>query len=184
MVDTTFNQMPTMGHAAPKEFLIARWTELINDSSLHDLPYKIELNEEGKIEMSPASNRHGRIQGHIARVLGNALPDGVVITECSVLTEIGVRVPDVAWASAEFINTQGESTPFTRAPEICVEIVSPSNSKREIDEKVKAFIAAGAKEVWIVSEKGEIRIFDAKGAIGESNFGIRIELPPPAPRKD
>jgi hypothetical protein len=36
-----------MGHTATKELLVARWTELINDPSLHDLPYKIELNQEG-----------------------------------------------------------------------------------------------------------------------------------------
>ena len=30
------------------------------DPSLRDLPYKIELNSRGKIEMSPASNRRRR----------------------------------------------------------------------------------------------------------------------------
>ncbi len=38
------------------------WTEVCQDRSLQDLPFKIELNEWGQVVMSPASNRHGRNQ--------------------------------------------------------------------------------------------------------------------------
>jgi hypothetical protein len=33
------------------------WIEVLADPVLRDLPYKIELNEYGKIVMSPASNQ-------------------------------------------------------------------------------------------------------------------------------
>ena len=161
-----------MGHTATKELLVARWTELINDPSLHDLPYKIELNQEGTIEMSPASNRHGIQQAQIARELGNGLPHGSVITECSILTDIGVRVPDVAWGSTEFLKQEGENTPFTRAPEICVEVRSPSNTDREITEKVRAYLLAGAVEVWIVDEEGAKKIYASDGERKTSSFGV------------
>ncbi|HUG79778.1 MAG TPA: Uma2 family endonuclease, partial [Burkholderiales bacterium] len=121
-----------MGNLATPEALVARWIELCKDPSLLDLPYKIELNAWGKIEMSPASNRHGRLQ----MALG------------------GIRVPGVVWASAQFMEAYGEITPYLRAPEICVEIVSPSNVQAEIDEKIGAYLAAGATEVWLVSEEG------------------------------
>jgi len=42
-----------------------QWQEVVNDPSLQDLPYKIELNEYGKIIMSPASNKHSIIQAHL-----------------------------------------------------------------------------------------------------------------------
>lgn len=35
-----------------------RWQDVIRHPSLQDLLFKIELNEYGKIEISPASNRH------------------------------------------------------------------------------------------------------------------------------
>ncbi len=169
-----------MGYATPNEILIARWTDLINDPSLHDLPYKIELNSDGKIEMSPASNRHGTLQARVARALGNAMPGGEVITECSVLTDIGVRVPDVAWASSEFLESQQDSTPFTRAPELCVEVNSPSNTAREIENKVRAYLAAGAREVWVVEERrGALEFFGSEGARASSEYGIQVELPAP-----
>lgn len=164
-----------MGHAETKELLLARWTQLINDPSLEDLPYKIELNNEGTIEMSPASNLHGMRQAEVGRTLGNALPHGRVITECSILTRIGIRVPDVAWASSEFLAQEGNNTPFTRAPEICVEVRSKSNTHREINRKVQAYLAAGAIEVWVVDEDGALKMHSASGELTQSKFDVKYE---------
>jgi Uma2 family endonuclease len=48
---------------------------------------------------------------------------------------------------------------FTRAPEICVEIFSPSNTPAEIDEKRALYFDAGATEVWICNLDGSITFF-------------------------
>ena len=149
----------------------------MRDPTLRDLPYKIELNVRGKIEMSPASNLHGRLQARLATELAAHMSNGEAITECSILTEIGVRVPDVAWASAAFLEAHGNSTPFPRAPEICAEIKSPSNSDDEIHEKVQAYLAAGAAEVWIIGEDGNIEYHDRSGRIDRSSFKVSISLP-------
>jgi Uma2 family endonuclease len=171
-----------MGNVATPESLILRWSEVVRDPTLQDLPYKIELNAWGKIEMSPASNRHGRLQALIGSELMHQL-GGVAISECSILTRIGIRVPDVTWASAEFMRQYGEITPYVRALEICVEIVSPSNVQAEIDEKLAAYLAAGATEVWLVSEDGAIRRFDTSGERAASAFAVALTLPPPIPDK-
>jgi Uma2 family endonuclease len=168
-----------MGNLATPEFLIARWDELCRDPSLRNLPYKIELNASGKIEMSPASNRHGRLQGELAYQLRSQLLDGQVISECSIFTRIGIRVADMAWASHEFMAAFGEITPYMRAPEICVEIASPSNPKGEVEEKTQAYLAAGAREAWIVGEDGSIRYFSSVGELPKSGFPVAISLPPP-----
>jgi Uma2 family endonuclease len=168
-----------MGNYATPEALLLRWDEVLRDPALQDLPYKIELNAWGKVEMSPASNRHGRLQAIVAAELIRQLPDGTAISECSILTKIGIRVPDVAWLSHGFLAAYGEITPFMRAPEICVEIVSPSNVQAEIDEKTRAYLAAGAMEVWIVAEAGNIRYFDAGGERAQSAFAVTVSLPPP-----
>jgi len=171
-----------MGNIGNREMLVARWAELVNDASLRDLPYKVELNAEGTIEMSPANNWHGAVQAYLARLLGNTLSHGMVFTESSVLTEAGVRVPDVAWGSAEFVREQGVNTPFTRAPEICVEILSPSNSPKEIDAKVKAFLAAGAKEVWLVRAREEVSFIGPEGVMPRSAFVAEVQLPSSIPQ--
>lgn len=140
-----------------------QWSEVLADPTLRDLPYKIELNEYGKIVMTPASNRHGNVQAHIARRLWESLPAGEVITECSVETDKGVKVADVAWCSPEFIDRHGLETPYPEAPEICVEVVSPSNSGREMEEKAALYLSRGAKEVWIAEESGAVRVYGPEG---------------------
>lgn len=167
-----------MGKFTSYEAFALRWAELRNDPALRDLPYKIELNAFGKIEMSPASNRHARLQAFVTVELARQLPDGVVFTECPIFTVMGVRVPDVAWASAAFLDKYGETTPFPQAPEICVEIVSPSNSDEELAMKTRAYLAAGAVEVWLVSEDGACRIVDAAGARSASSFAFQWGEPP------
>jgi len=168
-----------MGNTTSPDTLRLRWAEIENDPSLRDLPYKIELNAAGKLEMSPASYRHGRVQGYIAVELGKQLQGGAVLGEVPIVTAIGVRVPDVAWASDDYISVVDEISPLPRAPEICVEVMSPSNSAQEMEEKTRAYLAVGAQEVWLASADGTIRYFDAAGERGSSAFPISI---PPMPQ--
>ena len=163
-----------MGTVTSHEALALRWVELCNDPLLHDMPGKIELNAYGVIEMSPASNRHGIKQAAIVRALADQLPAGTAIIECSVATTEGVRVPDVAWASAAFMVRHGDVTPFPSAPEICVEVRSPSNTDAEMEFKTALFLAAGAVEVWIVDETGQRQVFDAQGEQTTSRFGVML----------
>ncbi len=146
------------------------WQEVLERKELQDLPFKIELNEKGKVEMSPATNVHGYLQSEIAGLLRDFLKrKGQVATECSVLTSEGVKVADVAWTSKEFREEFGNVTPFPHAPEICVEIISPSNSTKEILEKIGLYISSGAKEVWTCNLEGEMRFYDAEGAVLQSS---------------
>jgi len=147
-----------------------QWSEVINNPLLQDLPFKIELNKFGKLLMSPASNLHGRVQVRLAAALLNDMPDGEVITECSVETSDGVKVADVVWASAAFISEFGYTTPYIKAPELCVEIVSPSNSKQEMELKTELYLARGAQEVWVVYEDARIDIFTHTGQQSKSQF--------------
>ena len=140
-----------------------KWQDVIEHPSLQDLPFKIELNEYGKIEMSPASNRHGRLQAKLSLLLAKHGSDGEIYLECSIDTRKGVKVADVAWSSPDFFAEYGETTPLPVAPEICIEIISPSNSQREMAEKIDLYLAKGAKEVWLCNDEGNITVHTPKG---------------------
>ncbi len=168
-----------MGQITPHEALALRWAELCADSSWDDIPAKIELNGMGVIEMSPASNRHSRQQSAISFALTSQLPAGTAFVECSVLTTDGVRVPDVAWASADFVALNGDLTPFPSAPEICVEVRSPSNTDAEMAHKTHLFLQAGAVEVWIVTEAGDWQVFDATGPVATTRYPVKLAVPSP-----
>jgi Uma2 family endonuclease len=148
-----------------------KWADVLADKTLRNLPYKIELDRYGNIVMSPASNRHGRLQLFVGSFLERNL-GGEAIAECSIDTSEGVKVADVAWCSPEFLARHGYETPYPAAPEICVEVRSPSNSREEIRTKVSLYLEKGAREVWIVFETGEVCFFGPEGERRSSLFQV------------
>jgi Uma2 family endonuclease len=156
--------------------LTVKWQELIENPFFRDIPYKVELNKYGTILMSPASNRHGVFQYKVGREIERVKNSGVMIIECSILTSEGVRVADVAWASDEFFAEFGETTPYPKAPEICVEVKSPANSKAEMEEKIRLYLEKGAHEVWIVSDSGTVEFFTHTGKLENSKVAAGFKL--------
>ena len=166
-----------MGNLSTPEVLALRWSEIQRDGTLCNLPYKVELNLWGRIEMSPASFWHGRLQAAISVQVARQLLDGEVLTAIPVQTDIGIRVPNVAWGSHAYLTQNKDTSPAPRAPEICIEIVSTSNSPEEIKEKIRAYLAPGAVEVWIVPEEGPTRFFDGLGEPSASRYPVALHLP-------
>ena len=152
------------------------WEEVCAHPALQDLPFKIELDRYGRILMSPPATAHARRQYRIARLLDDAL-GGTPATECPVATSEGVRVPDAVWMSDAFVAAHGEEKVYSVAPEICVEVMSPSNVWAEMEEKVTLYLARGAREVWICEADGAIRVFGHEGELDASR------LAPGAPKR-
>jgi len=144
------------------------WVELCNDKNLRDLPYKIELNRAGKIIMSPTRNLHGYFAGEIAHLLRKLMKTGKTLVECAVETEDSTKVADVAWASKETFAIIKKEFSCSVAPEICVEVLSPSNQRSEMEFKRELYLKAGAREYWVCDEIGALQFFDATGRIEQS----------------
>ncbi len=136
------------------------WADVMRNPYLQDLPFKIELNKWGRIEMSPASNRRGLAQAELSIELSKRR-GGKAIVECSIQASDGVRVADVAWVSNKLLAEFGDATPFPRAPELCVEIMSPSNTWADMHMKTSLYLEAGAREVWVVGLDGKRSVMTA-----------------------
>jgi Uma2 family endonuclease len=153
-----------------------RWRQLADNRLVAEIPCKVELNEKGVIEVSPPTARHAFVQGFVIRELTRQRPDGTTLPECPVETDIGMRVPDVVWVSRELMEQHRNEKQFRVAPELCVEVLSPTNTRIQMAEKAAAYLAAGAKEVWIVDENGVPEIYTSAGRVALSALGF--ELPP------
>jgi len=157
-----------------REQLSERWRALCADPSFEDLAAKIELTEWGEILMSPGSKTHGLSAAHIADLLRKAL-GGHVMVEVGVATAIGVRAPDVAWCSQQYLDTHPEEAPLTAAPELCVEIVSATNALPKLREKAAAYVSAGAVEAWIVfPHSRQVEIYGVGGRRATSGFAVDL----------
>lgn len=61
-----------------------------------------------------------------------------------------VLAPDVAFVRAERLPSGEDRQHFAPiAPDLVVEVVSPSDRMREVDQKVERYLAAGVPMVWV-----------------------------------
>ena len=108
------------------------WQEICDNSSLNNLPFKIESNQQGQLVMTPVKVYHSLFQGKIAGLLYANIEEGEVLVECAIKTQHGTKVADVAWASEQRLKLISDEAECSIAPEICIEVMSsrPTPTKK------------------------------------------------------
>ena len=156
------------------------WAAVCEDRNLRNLPYKIETDEYGQLIMSPTNYRHGRRQFKIGQRLALLLRGGESAIETAVQTSRGVKVADVTWAPHAFIARHDEASDLPEAPPICVEVISPTNTKGEITGKRELYFERGAREVWVCDLEGKMTFYNPDGPLERSvicpKFPAQVKL--------
>lgn len=100
---------------------------------------------------------HGKVKGNVAFHLFEHVKPmklGTVVFSTGVITERDedtVRGPDVSFYSKEGVPLGRRVVKYPDVPpDLCVEVVSPSNTKRELRDKTKEYFTVGVKLVWVV----------------------------------
>ena len=167
------------GDAYTRDELARRWAQVVEDPTLRNLPYRMELNRWGHIEMTPpASPGHMRIATRLASLLREVL-GGDAFTECAIATSAGVKVANVVWCSDAFLERSRSAlltmqASLAEAPDLCIEVMSPSNLLAELAEKTALYLEAGAKESWIVHPDLTVRVIDRQGERERSQFQVDL----------
>ncbi len=139
-------------------FNLARWREICADPELARFAGRIESDAHGHVIMTPPPGfHHCSFQGRILRLLDR--DGGEAFPECPVSTGAGIRAVDVAWLSDSRREEALRDNVLVVAPEICVEVISPGNTRGEMEEKRALLFAAGAEEVWFCDAKGRLSFF-------------------------
>ena len=116
-----------------------------------------ELHNGVLIEVAGSKYRQTKLAAWIITLLMNFVvenglggsvtaPDGA-----AELNEYNTRIPDVGYVSAEREQKQSEDAFLQGAPDLAVEVVSPSNSPAEMQQRAGEYLGAGARLVWIVN---------------------------------
>jgi Uma2 family endonuclease len=107
--------------------------------------------------MSPPGFEHGRRAARAAHLLemhASESKGGVVVGETGFVLARDpdtVRAPDVAFVSRERVEAVGATTRYwPGAPDLAVEVVSPNDSFREVQEKALEWVAAGCVAVLVL----------------------------------
>jgi len=127
-----------------------------------------ELVEGEIVTISPAMFRHNYVRDRLLRLLAEFVEAhrlGIVVSEQPFhLFGSTVRCPDVAFVRSS--RTLPADKFPEGAPELAIEVVSPSNTAREMDRRVSDFFAAGSARAWVVyPEEREIYIHGMAGVV-------------------
>ncbi|MBM2810826.1 MAG: hypothetical protein HW416_1585 [Chloroflexi bacterium] len=116
-----------------------------------------ELVDGVVIELMPPGGLHGIVAARISTELCNFVRPrhlGVVLVEGGFTIRRGpdtVRGPDVSFVRAERVPPTGVPRGFWAiAPDLVVEIISPSNTRPEVQTKIREHLEAGVPLVWSV----------------------------------
>lgn len=112
-------------------------------------------------EMSPAGHVHGKYAARIAGALLRHVEEHdlgeIYAAETGFILETDpdtVRAPDAAFIRRERVEEVGDTKGYWRgAPDLAVEVNSPSDTVGRVEEKVEAWLEAVARLVWVVSPK-------------------------------
>src|SRR6266478_4758128 len=139
------------------------WTE----AELEALPEDGYIHEvvNGELVMSPKNNWfHGRICTRLIIALGNFVSKhrlGALLDSSTGfwMFNRNCRAPDVSLVPRVRLAALGfkpnEKRFFPGAPDLAVEILSPNNTRAEIDERLRDFFASGTRLAWIINPETE-----------------------------
>ena len=141
-------------------FNLDRWDELSKDRDIATFPGRCETNRTGHVLLSRyLPFEHGARMAVIALQMRYYLPHGKTTVECPISTSEGIKIAYVVWISKARLKQVGGRAALKGAPETCVEVLSKSNTREEIEEKRRLYLEAGAKEVWLCERTGRMLFF-------------------------
>src|SRR6267142_1823402 len=138
--------------------------QLMTADELLALPrgeFRYELVNGELKKMSPAGQKHGRITVRLTEPLAKYVRDHrlgqVYAAETGFKLKSGpdtVRAADIAFVRRERLEVMGETESYwPGAPDLAVEVNSPSDTVREVEKKVMEWLEFGSRLVWVVSSK-------------------------------
>jgi Uma2 family endonuclease len=131
---------------------------LLSDEELFRLPEDGNKYEvvDGELRMSPASWMHERVVAALIAALWTFVRErelGVVLASNTLyrLPSGNRRGPDVSFVAAGRMPASHEGPGILElAPDLAVEVLSPSDRRRQVLDKVGEYLEAGVRIVWVI----------------------------------
>ena len=145
---------------------------LLTIEQFDELPVKegtlYELNEGGLVTTTEPIPRHNWVRDNTAAALRDFAQSrnlGRVFVETGYqLTPQTVRIPDISFVPADRMREIDLDKRIEGAPALAIEVISPTDLAEEVTQKVKQYLAAGVKVVWVFYPKTrEAQVFRADG---------------------
>ncbi len=150
---------------------------------------RCELIDGKIVAMSPTGWEHGRVVATLTVIVAafvrlhklgvtSGAETGFVLAR----NPDRVRAPDVAFVRAERVPPAGFAGFFQGAPDLAIEVNSPSDRHSEVLEKVDEWLAAGATSCWVIDPPTKsVVIYRSGGTVVRHRIGDEIRDEPVLP---
>lgn len=165
--------------ALPDLITVAQYRQLPDDGT-----HLYELHQGEIVEVTRPKAGHWILQRHLMDLLRPKLESfGEVGIEFAyrAIPEFDLRAADVAAVSKTRFEAMDAEDNLRGAPELVIEVISPSNTKSQLRELVSLCLANGAIECWLVDRKkksvtvmrkeGSSAVYEPGSAIPLAAFG-------------
>jgi Uma2 family endonuclease len=163
-------QAPVETVVTPEEF-----------AQLPDPPHggKVELVGGRVVVMAPVGPEHGERASDISSEMRDFVRParlGAIRVETGYWIGGDIRAPDVSFVSRERLAAETIlHGAVQQVPDLAIEITSPGDRDREVQEKVEAYLAAGVQRVWVV--RPELQTVTVHRPGGDAHtFGLAATL--------
>jgi Uma2 family endonuclease len=142
-------------------------------------PFYYELQHGELVQVPIPKLKHYFMQSHLRKLLERIAGDaGLVEIEFGLraLPEFEFRIADVAFVSRERLAQIDPEGHFPGAPDLVIEVLSPSSTSSEMLDKEKVCLENGCREFWVVDiHRRLIRVSSPGGVF--SIYGPGQEIP-------
>lgn len=143
-----------------------------------------ELIDGRIVPLTPTGDEHGRIEGNVFRALDEFARSRhlgkVLVGEVGIFTQRNpdrVRGADVLFISNERYSRRSSASGYLEvAPELVVEILSPSDRALDTMQKLREYFAIGVKVVWVVDPEAR-RVYVYRSVTDVREFQEADRLP-------
>lgn len=136
-----------------------------------------ELDEGELISLPPTFGTHGKIQARVVRLIPESL--GLTLIDTGfLLNDETLRAPDVAFFRAQRASDLDLTTRIKVAPDLVVEIISPSETAANIAHKVHQYLHAGVAVIWVLYPMDRtVHVFESSKNAHVLEAGDLLEAP-------
>jgi Uma2 family endonuclease len=138
--------------------------------------------DEGELILTPSPTpRHNLVSFRLRSALSTFVQThqlGVVTGEVDFRLSVNtVRKPDVAFiAKGQMQGFDLDRSPIEGAPTLAIKVISPGNLAQDTRKKVRQYLAAGSRAVWLVYPQLDVmEIHDQEGIRGVSEQDVFVE---------
>jgi Uma2 family endonuclease len=149
--------MPAIVQTKRKVWTEAEIEALPEDGYIHEIV-------NGELIMSPKNNW---LHGEICMRLSTAMKHFADLHRLGAVWDsstgfwmenLNCRAPDISFVRKERLRglKRHEAKFFQGAPDLAVEVLSPSNARREVDERLSDYFSSGAQLAWVIDPEREL----------------------------